>query len=433
MSLRRRLIVMIVLLVVAASAIFSAASLALLDRVLRAQLDARLATVARAAADIVDEDNGRPVIDRYDAKLIASVHDASEHISIEDVNGRRIYGEPIPSRAALRAYQFVRITVRHRGHVLGTLAAWQDRGWLAEVDRTALAIFCFVAIALALGAAFFARRYARSILEPLQRVATLAEEIEGRDLSRRLRAHGRDELARLCNSFDRMLERLEQRFEHERRFTADASHELRTPLAVVRAEVDLALRRPRGGDEYRAALASIGHEAARLEALVDALLDSARERAIGAHDTVDIADIVCSAAERVRPASRALRVHLPPARAYVRANRIALERAASAVLHNAIVHGGGALDVRVDLAEHDVRIDVRDRGPGFSPDALQHATERFWRGERGRSRSGSGLGLAIARAFIEAHGGRVQLANAEGGGASVVLLLPRVPAEDAVD
>lgn len=426
MSLRRRLVITTVALIAVGSAIFSFTSLALLDRALRSQLDARLTTVAHAAADIVDEDRGEPLVDGYDVLAMSNVHNASEHLAVLDRHGRQIFGERFPAGAAAHAFSFARVPIVHRGSNLGSVVAWQDRSWLQQVDRTALAIFSLTALALAIAASLLAGRYARSILVPLERVATLAEEIEGRDLSRRLHADGRDELARLCNSFDRMLERLEQSFTNERRFVADASHELRTPLAVVRAETELALRRERTSEEYRAALASIEREAIQLEALVDQLLETMRTEALATSGSVDVTEVLQTLVDRVRPASRSMRANLRAATAArVCADRSSLERAANAVLHNAIVHGGGEIDVRVDVGEREVRIHVVDDGPGFGADALRHATERFWRGDSARGRGGTGLGLSIARVLVESHGGEVRLANAPDAGAAVTLVLPR--------
>jgi signal transduction histidine kinase len=128
-----------------------------------------------------------------------------------------------------------------------------------------------------------------------------------------LNADGNDELGRLCASFDRMLERLEAAFSRERRFVADASHELRAPLAVLRAETELALRRERSGDEYRAALASIAREGARLEELVNELLATARaEVDAREQQTLDTNELLSNLGDRVRvtAATRGIEVRI---------------------------------------------------------------------------------------------------------------------------
>jgi signal transduction histidine kinase len=229
----------------------------------------------------------------------------------------------------------------------------------------------------------------------------------------------------LCASFDRMLDRLQASFENERRFVADASHELRTPLAVVRAETDLALRRERDAVAYRDALRSIDRETTRLEGLLDDLLETMRERTMGLAEPLDVAALLGRVTERVRPATREVRLEVVGTTPVVRGHGESIERAATAVLHNAITHGGGGkIGVRVVAEPQWVRIEVKDDGPGFGSEALAHATERFWRADSARSRGGTGLGLSIARVLIEAHGGEVGLANAPGRGAIVSLLRP---------
>ncbi|MGC1760301.1 MAG: HAMP domain-containing sensor histidine kinase, partial [Candidatus Cybelea sp.] len=249
------------------------------------------------------------------------------------------------------------------------------------------------------------------------------------DLSGRLNADGRDELGRLCASFDRMLDRLQSAFERERRFVADASHELRAPLAVLRAETDLALRRQRDNNEYRAALLSIARESARLEELVDELLAVARaEVDARQRQTLDAGELVRQLGDRVRPAAatRGIDVRVEAAgTALAQANRATLERALLAIVHNAIEYGrdDGVVSLRALRNNDAVRIEIADDGPGFTPDALAHATERFWRGNAAHPRGGTGLGLAIARTIVEANRGSMELANAASGGAIVTIVL----------
>ncbi|HEX3368874.1 MAG TPA: ATP-binding protein [Candidatus Cybelea sp.] len=278
-------------------------------------------------------------------------------------------------------------------------------------------------------AAIASRRVAQRVLAPVGEIASLAERIEGDDLSLRLRADSRDELGRLCASFDRMLDRLQEAFARERRFVADASHELRAPLAVLRAETELALRRERTSDEYRAAFASIAREATRLQELVDELLATARaEVDAGQQQTLDAGELLRTLGERLRPAAatRGMEVSVETdGVALAQANRATLERALLAVVHNAITYGrdDGVVYLRSGRSDGVVRIEIADDGPGFTPDALAHATERFWRGDTSRPRGGSGLGLAIARTIVEANRGRMKIGNTPEGGAVVTIEL----------
>jgi len=429
-SLRRRLALTMVALIVAGCVALSSISLAIVNRSLRIEVNENLATIARAEAQIVDDNRGMAAVDADDVAQMNGLHHPDEHVGVIDRDGRLIFGEPVPSGAAATHLQIVRIPILHpkNGKVddLGTLAVWQSDEWIDSVWRTSLLTFAGVGLALAILAGLFSRWFARAILDPVERVASLAERIESHDLSQRLGEHGPDELGRLCASFDRMLERLQQTFETERRFVADASHELRTPLAVVRAETDLALRRERSRDEYRCALESIDRETTRLESLVDQLLGTMRETAV-VEESVDIGALVEELAARVRCASTEVHASKVGGEGIVRGHARSIERAISAVLHNAITHGGGGhIEILLSSTVDAVRVDIVDDGQGFGAEALAHATERFWRGDTARSRAGTGLGLSIARVLVEAHGGQVLLTNTQHAGAAVSLLFPRV-------
>lgn len=405
--------------------IFGIASIAVLEGSLRTEMDAKLTTLARAASDIVDDDRGHAAVDADDVAQFNALHGGDEHLGVFTPGGRLLFGETIPTGTDAQALRFARAASLHNGHDLGFVVAWRNAGWIVTVRRTAVIAFIVTGVLLASLTFVFSGRYARAALVPIERVAALAERIEGSDLSQRLNAQGRDELARLCASFDRMLERLERSFEAERRFVGDASHELRAPLAVVRAETDLALRRERAPHDYRAALESIGRETTRLEAIVDDLLQTMRRPAPAHVTPVDAAELLSTVTSRLQPAAARLCVNNRARKTVVEADARSLERALIAVLHNALTHGGGAIDVALDDDEAALRIHVMDRGPGFSQQALAHATERFWRGDTSRSRGGTGLGLSIATVLVEANGGSLALANSDRGGAVVTIALPR--------
>ena len=424
MSFRRRISFTVVALLAASCILFAAISLAVLDRTLRTQADAKLMTLALAVGQIVDNHDGRLTLDADDKSQIAMLHGPDEHFAILDPSGRVIYGETPPPTSQRAGFRFAHTNrIHENGH--GTILTWESAQWLADVRRASTITFGIVSLVLIAAAALLSRALSNAILGPVERVAQLAEQIEARDLSRRIEAQGDDELSRFCASFDRMLDRLEASFETERRFVADASHELRTPLAVIRAETDLAMRRPREPEEYFSALSSIHRETARLELLVDDLLDTMRDRAVELNERVDITAVVNRVAGRMRAATREMQVAVIGQTPLVRGNGASIERATSAVVHNAITHGGaGTIGIHVGGNDAWVRIDVKDDGPGFAADALTHATERFWRADSARSRGGTGLGLSIARVLIEAHGGQLCLANDPCGGAVVSFFLP---------
>ncbi len=428
MSVRARFTITVAAIVAVTVALFASLSIVALDRTLRSGLQARLHSDAQTIATAVDVHHGRISLDPSDLRALGTLH-AETPFAVYDSAGVQVAGDPLPKGAARGRLQTASVTVARGSRTYGTVTVWQRATWIDEFDRNAAIVSLAVGLLLISLGIVVSRRVAARVLAPVGDIASLAERIEGNDLSGRLKADGKDELGRLCASFDRMLDRLQSAFSRERRFVADASHELRAPLAVLRAETDLALRRERTSEEYRAALKSIARESARLEELIDELLAAARaEVDARRQQTLDASALVRDLGERVIPAAatRGMMVRVDtPGAVLARANRATLERALLAVVHNAIEYGryDGTVRLRTFRNANTVTIEVSDDGPGFSDDALVHATERFWRGDTAHPRGGTGLGLSIARTIVEANRGSLELANAERGGAVVKIAL----------
>ncbi|MBV8197120.1 MAG: HAMP domain-containing histidine kinase [Candidatus Eremiobacteraeota bacterium] len=426
MSVRTRFTVTVVTIVAVTVILFATLSIAALDRALRSGFHDRLRSDAQTIASAVDVHEGKITVDPGDLRALSWLH-ADTPFVVYRSDGTIAAGTAPPAQA--RGFASAAVSVVRENQTYGRVVVWQSSLWIGDVDRDAALVSLAVGALLIVLSVVASRRVARRVLAPLSNIASLAESIESHDLSARLHADGKDELARLCASFDRMLDRLESAFSRERRFVADASHELRAPLAVLRAETDLALRRERTSPEYRAALTSIAREAARLEELIDELLAAARaEVEAREQQTIDAGDLLHDLGERVRPAAAtrgmAIEVETEP-RVVARANRGNLERALLAIVHNAIAYGrpDGTISLRSAHNGEGVTLQVADDGPGFSSEALAHATERFWRGDSAHPRGGTGLGLAIARTIVEANRGRLELTNGTGGGAIVTITL----------
>jgi signal transduction histidine kinase len=431
-SIRTRFTITVVAAIAITVVLFATLSIAVIDRALRSGFQSRLLTTAQAIAATIDVHHGRIEVDANDLMQLATLH-ADTPFSVQDGAERHIAGDTLATGA--QGLEVLSTPVVRHGIQAGSVTVWQSDLWIADFDRDAAIVSLGVGLLLVGLGIMASRRAVTAALSPLERIALLAERIEGHDLESRLRADGSDELGRLCASFDRMLDRLQAAFARERRFVADASHELRAPLAVLRAETELALRRERNTEEYRAAFESILHEAMRLEELVDEMLAAARsEVESGERERIDAAELARRVGDRVRPAAdlRGIDVRVETnGPAVARANSGSIERAMLAIVHNAIGFAGDNGVVRLAVWSDDaqVRIEIADDGSGFTPEALQHATERFWRGDGARSRGGTGLGLAIARTMVEANGGDLQLANAVDGGALVTIVLPHVPTQ----
>ncbi len=243
----------------------------------------------------------------------------------------------------------------------------------------------------------------------------------------------RDEISRLAQTLNHMLDRLEAAFEHERRFVADASHELRTPLALLRTELELALRRPRSNEELEQALRSAAEETERLNRLAEDLLLIARadegslpvrREHLSARETLhDVAERFASRAERV---DRIVTV-VSNEDSVMEADPVRLEQALGNLVDNALKHGQG--EVRLSAVRHEgsIELHVTDEGSGFDPDFVQRAFDRFSRADDARSPGGTGLGLAIVQLIATAHGGGAGAANQPGGGADVWITVAAVP------
>jgi two-component system, OmpR family, sensor kinase len=289
-----------------------------------------------------------------------------------------------------------------------------------------------LAVALAGGVGWLV---ARSALRPVERMRTEAEAVSGSEPGRRLPVpRTRDELARLGESLNRMLDRLEDAVERERRFVDDASHELRTPLANLKGELELALRRARSPEELVQALRSAAEETEGLTRLAEDLLVLARAdrgRLPVRPEDVDVADLVGETVGSYSARASELGINLHSSveggiRARVDAARI--RQAVGNLIDNALRHtpAGGRVVVGLVQGNGTLSVEVADTGEGFPPAFLTRAFDPFSRADaaRGRDDGGAGLGLAIVRAVAEAHGGSVQAGNRPEGGAVVVLRIP---------
>jgi two-component system OmpR family sensor kinase len=261
---------------------------------------------------------------------------------------------------------------------------------------------------------------AGAALRPIEAMRRRAAEISTSSLDERLPvADTRDETARLGETLNEMLSRIEGGVLRERRFVADASHQLRTPLALLTTELELALKGPRSPDELRAALASAAESTERLSRLADDLLLLARAddgRVPLKAEETDVADLAGQVGARF-----GIRVDAEPL--VVKADPLRLEQALANMVDNAVRHGGGEVTLTVARRNGSVELHVLDEGVGFTEPFLVQAFERFSRADPTRP-DGSGLGLAIVETIARAHGGEAHAANRPGGGADVWLALP---------
>lgn len=300
--------------------------------------------------------------------------------------------------------------------------------------------FLFAAPAALLLAALGGYLLAGAALRPVEAMRRQAQVISASTPGRRLPVpSGDDEIARLAETLNDMLDRLEAALQHERRFVSDASHELRTPLALLRTELELALRRTRSREELEQALRSAAEETERLTRLAADLLLiarsdqgslSARRVPTSAHTLLETVAGRFSA--RAELLGRELVVE-PGADADVQADPERLEQAIGNLTDNALTHGRGRVTLSVRMFQGRAELHVTDEGDGFPAEFADRAFDRFSRADEARGRGGTGLGLAIVQAIAADHGGTAGVSTRPGGGADAWIALdrasvPQVPA-----
>jgi two-component system, OmpR family, heavy metal sensor histidine kinase CusS len=276
----------------------------------------------------------------------------------------------------------------------------------------------------------------RRALRPVDEITGAAQSITSKNLSSRLAVpQSHDELQRLSETLNSMLERLEGAFKRITQFTADASHELRTPVALMRTTAELSLRKPRPEGEYRDALSQILKELERTSTLIEKLMLLARaDSGIEAlqFTRVDLVEGLRESCRQGRTLADAKHVNFQEQTdggpIYTEGDPHSLERLFLILIDNAVKYTplGGQVSASLGVSDGFAIIEIRDTGIGIAEDDLPHIFERFYRADKARSRDsgGAGLGLAIGRWIAEAHGGTIQVESASGQGSVFRVRLP---------
>jgi heavy metal sensor kinase len=289
----------------------------------------------------------------------------------------------------------------------------------------------------------------REALAPVAAIATEARRINDRNLDLRLPIPGtRDEIAHLSETLNQMLARVEAGVRSTRDFTANAAHELRTPLSLIRAEVEVALSKPRAAEEYREACEQVQMETVRMTGLIDSLLILARADA-GMEafrlEAIDASRLVLETAEKWQTAMRLafldLRVQTPLEQTFVRGDLDSLQRLLTILLDNALNYSqpGGSVSLGAACEDNRVLFSVADTGIGIAPEHQSRVFDRFFRVDptRGCTARGSGLGLTLAKWIAEKHGTALSLESTLGKGScfsfglSAVVMGPGITGQQA--
>jgi two-component system OmpR family sensor kinase len=352
-----------------------------------------------------------PILDRYDAARSAHGVSLLRTVYLQRPQGEwRVLTEPLPSGGAIV--------------VARSLTAREEA--LHRIYRELIIAGPLVVLIASLAGYALAAAALRPVEMMRRRAASMTPASPGLLPV----SPARDEISRLAVTLNDMISRLHAALEHERRFVADASHELRTPVALLRTELELALRRPRSAEELTLAIRSALDETVRLSRLADDLLLLARAEEGSLplrRERVELTElfegVAVRFANRAREGGRHVRA--VPTAAYVEGDPVRLEQALNNLVDNALTYGTGEVEIFAEAKNGTVELHVADHGAGFDEAFLSRAFDRFSRADEARGRAGAGLGLSIVQLIADVHGGSVGAANRPNGGADVWLTLVR--------
>jgi heavy metal sensor kinase len=291
--------------------------------------------------------------------------------------------------------------------------------------------------ALLLAASLGGYWISKQALAPVDQITRAAQAISGRNLSARLVVpNSGDEVARLAETLNAMLERIDLALKQIAQFTADASHELRTPIALMRTRAELALRRPRSAAENQETIEQLHAEVVRTSELVERLMLLARAdsgASLLRFETVDLAqlvqDVLAQTSVLAQHKQLELEASLASVPVLVHGDAQFLRQLFVILIDNAVKYTSapGTVTVTLSKSNGSACLSVSDTGMGIEATDLENIFGRFYRADKARSREtgGAGLGLAIGRWIAESHRGTLTAESKPGAGSTFSVHLPR--------
>jgi signal transduction histidine kinase len=273
------------------------------------------------------------------------------------------------------------------------------------------------------------------MLKPIDRVSSLAARISHTNLKERINHQGpQDEVRRLADTFDDMLQRLDSAFQSQRQFIQDASHELKTPIATAQTNIEvLEMDQAATVEDYKHTTEVVKRSLDRLNFLSQGLLLlSQGSQPQNGWAEMDLSSLIDEVVTEAQPAATSAGVRLEavgiPQSLKVKGDAVGIKQVIANLVDNAVKYNRHQGTVRVSARAEgsSAVIEVKDTGMGIAATEQQHVFDRFYRVDKSRSRSqgGSGLGLAIVKKIVEEHGGTVSLESSLGEGSTFRITLP---------
>jgi two-component system, OmpR family, sensor histidine kinase ArlS len=411
------------------------------------RLEDRGKTTARL---LLEENVGEEMLKVIDKNTVALFQ---EQLVIYGPSGDMIYRNPPTSSPlsslklleTIRTRQYLKFQIRGQ-EALGIKYLYENQPYVIVISAfdkygfsklTNLRIILIVgfmvgAFATFAGGMFFARR----ALSPIAIVIQEVNAITGANLNKRLNEGGqKDEIAKLAMTFNQMLDRIENAFNLQKEFVANAAHELRTPFTVLLAEVDYSLMQPRDNTHYRMVLTNLAGEIRKLSKLSNGLLDLARFSFDNTwlHPTrIRVDELVLETCNIVKEIDDTVDIilgldHLPENEKYlcVNGNEQLLTIAFKNIMENALKFSNPkAVTISIEGNQEGVHVHFSDQGIGIHEGDLIRIFEPFYRGRNTHFIAGYGIGLSLTQRIVELHSGVIHVQSVPGSGSTFSLTLP---------
>ncbi len=356
------------------------------------------------------------IVDSQGKITSTSIFLGENEIIIDEATLNQAKKEPVITNSLLTDDSMVRVGIKKidDGYFVSALPLYESEQNILSLGISLLvANVIFIIIALATGIIFVSRA-----LKPIKTITEKANEISSGDLSQRVNLKGpKDELKKLADAFDKMIEKLDNLFKGQKNFFADISHELKTPLTIARGEIDVALRNQKATkDDLKNALKNAQEELEKMTSMVNDLLSLARDESYKNELAIEkisakkfLQEIIDKSENLIKPKSA--EIHFDDFKNFTfRGDKKKLQRLFLSLIDNATKHVSkrGTITLKAGRRPDFTVLSVSDNGAGIPKDDIPHIFERFYKGEKSTS-GGTGLGLAIAKNIAEAHGGKIEV------------------------